>query len=81
METKMPISRADWRGCGLLAVLIKPRLFGYREQIETELVIPQSDLTRLKARPDQHRPEIAFAVIHFMIVYLDFRTEAKPECG
>jgi hypothetical protein len=77
----MPIRRAKPTWINPLVVLAETRLFGYREQIETELVISQSNLTWLETRPDQHRPEIAFAVIHFMIVYLDFRTEAKPECG
>src|SRR5439155_2640235 len=51
----------------------------YREQIQTEFVVSQSNLTRLETSSHQDRPEIAFAVIHFVIVHLYFRTEAKPE--
>jgi hypothetical protein len=72
METKMPISRATRCGRSSLTMLVEASLFGYREQIETELVIRQSNLTRLEAGTDEHRPEITFAVIHFMIVDLDF---------
>src|SRR5947199_5517925 len=51
------------------------------KEIQAELVIPQSDLTRLEASANQHRPKIAFAVIHSVIVDLYFRTESEPECG
>ena len=33
------------------------------------------------AGANQHGPQIAFVVIHFVIVDLDFRTESQPECG
>src|SRR2546421_5415446 len=55
------------------------RLPGYREQIQSEFVIPKSNLTRLETSSHQDRPEIAFAVIHFVIVHLHSRTDAKPE--
>jgi hypothetical protein len=48
-----------------------------QRRVEAELAIPQPNLTGLKAGTNQHRPEIAFPVIHFAIVYFDFRTEAS----
>jgi hypothetical protein len=54
---------------------------GSGNEIQTELVIPQSDLTWLEADSNQHGPKIAFVVIHFVIVDLYFRTESEPECG
>src|SRR6476660_8489545 len=56
-------------------------LSGSCKEIQTELVIPQSDLTWLESGANQHGPEIAFVVIHFVIVNLYFRTESQPECG
>src|ERR1041384_7526710 len=53
---------------------------GSRKEIQTELVISQSDLTWLEAGANQHGPQITFIVIHFVIVDLHFRTESKPEC-
>src|SRR5262245_31191477 len=54
---------------------------GSCKEIQTELVIAQSDLTWLEARPNQHGPQIAFVVIHLVIVDLYFRTESEPKCG
>ena len=54
---------------------------GSCKEIQTELVIPQSDLTWLEPGANQHGPQIAFVVIHFVIVDLYFRTESEPECG
>src|SRR5215472_18143061 len=54
---------------------------GNCKKIQTELVVPQSDLTGLEAGANQHWPEIAFVVIHFVIVDLYFRTEPEPERG
>src|SRR4030095_13184655 len=67
-----PFSRAT------LASVILP---GSRKEIQTELVIPQSDLTWSEAGANQHGPQIAFVVIHFVIVDLYLRTESEPECG
>ena len=53
---------------------------GRCKKIQTELVIPQSDLTWLESGANQHGPKIAFVVIHFVIVDLYFRTESEPEC-
>ena len=53
---------------------------GSCKEIQTELVISQSDLTGLEAGANQHGPQIAFVVIHSMIVDLYFRTESESEC-
>ena len=50
------------------------------KQIQAELVIPQSDPARLEASPNEHGPQIAFVVIHFVIVDFYFRTESEPKC-
>jgi len=47
-------------------------LRGNCNEIYAELVVPQSDLTRLEPRTNQHRPKSAFVVIHFVIVDLYF---------
>ena len=64
-------------------LIMLPELGFFRgsEQVQTELVISQSNLTWPEASTNQHRPEIAFPVVHFMVVYLDFGAEAKAECG
>src|SRR5947208_9507783 len=59
-----------------MAAILLP---GGRKQIQTEFVIPQLNLTRLETSSDQDRPEIAFAVIHFVIVHLHLGTEPEPE--
>src|SRR6266436_2503979 len=60
--------------------LVGAILPGSCKEIQTELVIPQSDLTWLEPGANQHGPQIAFGVIHFMIVDLYSRTESEPEC-
>lgn len=77
----MPISRGEPTLLSSLFRLAKSGFSGRRKQIRAELVIPQSDLARPEATPHEHWPEIAFAVIHFMIVDFDFPAEAKPKCG
>src|SRR6266576_1394924 len=62
-------------------MLVGAVLPGSRKKIQTELVIPQLDLTWLETGANQHGPKIAFVVIHFVIVDLHFRTESEPECG
>ena len=62
-------------------MLIGAVLPGSCKEIQTELVIPQSDLTWLESGANQHGPKIAFVVIHFVIVDLYLRTESEPECG
>src|ERR1043166_8360068 len=54
---------------------------GSCKEIQTELVIPQSDLTWFEAGANQHGPQIAFVIIHFVIVDLYFRAESELECG
>src|SRR6201996_7014310 len=54
---------------------------GSCKEIQTELVIPQPDLTWLEPAANQHGPKIAFVVIHFVIVDFYFWTESEPECG
>src|SRR5882724_7724475 len=54
---------------------------GNCKEIQTEFVIPQSGLTWLETGANQHGPQIAFVVIHFVIVDLYFRTESESECG
>ena len=61
-------------------MLVGVVLPGSCKEIQTELVIPQSDLTWLEAGANQHGPQITFVVIHFVIVDLYFRTESEPEC-
>src|SRR5439155_27109223 len=64
--------------------LIRLREVGFRrccEQIQSKLMILQSNPTRLEADTNQHRPEIAFSVIHFVVVDLEFRAKTKLECG
>ena len=61
--------------------MVDVALPGRNKEIQTELVIPQSDLTWLESGANQHGPKIAFVVIHFVIVDLYFRTESEPECG
>jgi hypothetical protein len=56
-------------------------LFGNCKEIQTEFVIPQSDLTWPEAAPNQHWPQIAFVVIHFVIVDLYFWTQSEPKCA
>ena len=53
---------------------------GSCKEIQTELVIPQSDLTWLEASANQQGPQISFLVVHFVIVDLYFWTEPEPEC-
>src|SRR5215475_2936518 len=62
------------------AVLADVFLPGSGKEIQTELVIPQSDLTWLEASANQQGPQISFLVVHFVIVDLYFRTEPEPEC-
>ena len=61
--------------------LVGAVLPGSCKEVQTELVIPQSDLTWHEASVNQHGPKVAFVVIHFVIVDLYFRTESEPECG
>src|SRR5947208_15516905 len=62
-------------------MLVGVVLPGGCKEVQTGLVIAQSDLTWLEAGANQHGPQIALVVIHFVIVDLYFRTEATPECG
>src|SRR5215211_947621 len=62
-------------------MLVEAGLSGSCKKIQTELVIPQSDLTWLEAALDQDGPQIAFIVIHFVIIDLYFWTEPESECG
>src|SRR5882757_3062285 len=62
-------------------MLVGVVLPGSCKEIQTELVISQSDLTWLEPGANQHGPQIAFVVIHFVIVDLYSRTESEPECG
>src|SRR5882757_5295476 len=61
-------------------MLVGAVLPGSCKKIQTELVIPQLDLTWLEPAANQHGPQITFVVIHFVIVDLYFRTESEPEC-
>src|SRR5919106_2955498 len=72
-------SGANRRGSVVLTLGIAFRRCG--EKIQSEFVIPQSNVTWLETGANEHRPQIAFAVIHFMIVDLHFRTESEPEGG
>jgi hypothetical protein len=71
------------RGCDQFSIvtLVDAILPGSCKEIQTELVVPQSDLTWLEAGANQHGPKIAFAEIHLVIVDFDFPAEAKPKCG
>src|SRR5215211_1207153 len=53
---------------------------GSRKKVQAEFVIPQSDVTWLEPGANHHRPQIAFVVIHFVIVDLYLWTESEPEC-
>jgi hypothetical protein len=44
-------------------------------------MITKVDTAGLKPGPDQQRPEIAFVVIHLVVVHLDLRAQAKMEGG
>src|SRR5215470_8336440 len=55
-----------------LIMLVCVVLPGGCKEIQAELVIPQSDLARLESGPNQHGPQIAFVIIHFVIVDLYF---------
>ncbi len=72
------ISVSFQRGACLVPLAELP-LPGCRKEIQTEFVISQSNLARLETSSDEDWPEIAFAVIHLVIVHLDFRAEAEPE--
>ena len=61
-------------------MLVGVVLFGNGKEIQTEFVIPQLDLTWLEAAPNQHWPQIAFVVIHSVIVDLYLRTESEFKC-
>jgi len=71
------------RGCDQfsIVILVDAILPGSCKEIQTELVIPQSDLTWLETGANQHGPKIAFVVIHFVIVDLYFWTESQPKRG
>src|SRR5437588_366294 len=45
---------------------------GGGKEIKAELVILKPNLTRLKASLHQQGPQVAFVVIHLVIVHLDF---------
>src|SRR5215211_5926023 len=53
---------------------------GSRKKVQAELMIVQSDVTWLEPGANHHGPQIAFVVIHFVIVDLYLWTESEPEC-
>jgi len=53
-----------------LVMLVGAVLLGSCKEIQTELVIAQSDLARFEPGANEQGPQIAFVVIHSVIVDL-----------